>query len=692
MSHKGSVLVVGQAADLPNLAAILTGLDYAVCAESSKRSAVAAATEHSPEIALVDLAMEGAADTARALVIDLGVSVVYLVATPDEPLMRQAQAADPLGYVLKPFEEGQLKLALDAALATRRRLAKPRSDTQFPVTHLLENIFQSVNEGVSVMNMDLETRYANPAGASLLDINQETAETRLRRFRFYRLDKTTPIPWEDLPQVRAVEFGESSDNFEAYVVPPHLDEGFFLNIDVKPLYDDEGRRRGCLNVYRDIGGQKAAESRLHTTLAELRDTAASLSEQTQTMETVFDGIADGVAVMDTAENVLYINKAASRIVTPDIVRDVPLGRSRTGIGVFYSDRVTPVPHDELPYVKALRGEPCDQMRFFLVHPTMPDGVLLSVSARVVQADGEAPVRVVLLFRDVTADYQQEQELLQAFSQGRLEVIDTVLHNVGNAVNSVTTGVGTLRERLTTPRLLQRLSAVAGALEAQRDDWIAYLRDDPQGSQVVPFLLALTKDWAQENAELERTVERVAERVDHIVDILRAQQSLDIGSTDRKAVLTEEAVWGGVRLLEESLNTRGISIRVDCTRAPKEIALQENRFHQMLVNLVRNCIDAIDALEGTNGAGGRPEVGIDSYVEDDHLYVDVTDNGIGIEPTNLDDIFRPGFTTKASGNGLGLHSAANYVMGSGGRITALSEGVGQGTTIRSWWPLPAMLPR
>ena len=155
---------------------------------------------------------------------------------------------------------------------------------------------------------------------------------------------------------------------------------------------------------------------------------------------------------------------------------------------------------------------------------------------------------------------------------------------------------------------------------------------------------------------------------------------------------EEAVWGGVRLLEESLNMRGIAIRVDCARVSKEIALQESRFHQMLVNLVRNCIDAIDALAEADGPGVHPAVGIDSYIEDDHLFVDVTDNGIGIEPENLNSVFRPGFTTKISGNGLGLHSAANYVIGSGGRITALSEGRGLGTTIRSWWPLQAMLPR
>ena len=45
------------------------------------------------------------------------------------------------------------------------------------------------------------------------------------------------------------------------------------------------------------------------------------------------------------------------------------------------------------------------------------------------------------------------------------------------------------------------------------------------------------------------------------------------------------------------------------------------------------------------------------------------------------IFSAGYTTKDGGSGLGLHSVANFVIGSGGSIEALSDGHGTGTTIR-----------
>ncbi len=280
---------------------------------------------------------------------------------------------------------------------------------------------------------------------------------------------------------------------------------------------------------------------------------------------------------------------------------------------------------------------------------------------------------------------------QAFAQGRLEVIDTVLHNIGNAANSVATGVGTLRERLRSRKLRSRLAAVAVALDAHGDDWLEYLRDDPQGTQVVPFLLALDRDWTQENAELLAITERATERVDRIAEILRTQQSLDIGSTERKTVRVERTIRAGVRILEESLTAQGIAARVDCSGAPAEVALQESRFHQMLVHIVRNGIEAIAARRATGGPGFDAAVEIVTRIEAEQWFVDVTDNGIGIAPEYLDRLFTPGFTTKDEGSGLGLHCAANYVIGSGGRIEALSDGRNQGATIRSSWPLRAVLP-
>ncbi|MCY3844061.1 MAG: ATP-binding protein [Acidobacteria bacterium] len=116
--------------------------------------------------------------------------------------------------------------------------------------------------------------------------------------------------------------------------------------------------------------------------------------------------------------------------------------------------------------------------------------------------------------------------------------------------------------------------------------------------------------------------------------------------------------------------------------------KESQFHQMLVNLVKNAMEAIDALASTGQAlVPGPRVRIVAWSEADHVALDVTDNGIGVAPESMREIFTAGYTTKESGTGLGLHSAANFVVGSGGTIEPLSEGIGRGTTMRVRLRLP-----
>jgi signal transduction histidine kinase len=112
---------------------------------------------------------------------------------------------------------------------------------------------------------------------------------------------------------------------------------------------------------------------------------------------------------------------------------------------------------------------------------------------------------------------------------------------------------------------------------------------------------------------------------------------------------------------------------------------------MLVNLFKNSIEAIDELIQLGGLNETPRIGVKAYISEDFLCLDVTDNGIGIAQKNLKLIFTAGYTTKESGTGLGLHSSANFVIGSGGKIYPLSEGIGKGTTMRIMLRCSSVIP-
>ena len=540
-------------------------------------------------------------------------------------------------------------------------------------THLMETVFNSVSDGVIVIDKNKKTLIFNPSAKRILGLHvPDTSFSQWSdTYGIHTIDGKTVLPEDELPLVRAVG-GESSDGVELLVRNREKADGVYISVNGRPLRDDSDAITGAVSTFRDVTEIKEAER-------DLKQTADNLRTQTHAMETIFNSISDGVVVADENANFTIFNPSAERIVG--------LGMTETGpdqwadrYGIFFPDRETPYPMDELPLVRAIQGEPSDEVEMFIRNPNVPEGVYISVSGRPLRESGIAKGGVIV-FRDVTERRLAEEALSQAFAQGRLEIVDTILHNIGNAINSVATGIGTIHGELTGNELVRRLSALAAAIEDHRDDWFSYLSTDPQGRKVMPFILGLAQDFAAQNAQMTRTVERVESRVAHIVDIIRTQRSIDTGALVRKDVNLRKAVSDATKLLQDSLSKRGVRVDVDCRNAPEEIRIQESKFHQMLVNLIKNAIEAIDDLEKTVGLQANPSIQIRSYVQEDYLVIDVMDNGIGIEEKRLNIIFAAGYTTKEVGSGLGLHSIANFIIGSGGQIYPISAGTGTGTTMR-----------
>ena len=75
------------------------------------------------------------------------------------------------------------------------------------------------------------------------------------------------------------------------------------------------------------------------------------------------------------------------------------------------------------------------------------GVYIRVSVRPLIDDGSGIRGAVTVFRDVTPCVFAAEALAQAFAEGRLEIVDTLVHNISNAITSVATGVETLRQAL-----------------------------------------------------------------------------------------------------------------------------------------------------------------------------------------------------------------------------------------------------
>ena len=557
---------------------------------------------------------------------------------------------------------------------TVRRLAEQ--------TEQMQAIFRDIGEGVVVTDAQGRVRIASDSAAQILGgapLGARSGEPE-GAVEFFLDDRSTLVPDGELPIERALR-GEHSREMELFVRGSGKPDGALISVIATPVLDDSGAVQGAVSVFRDITELKQTQGKLTAAVATLR-------VQAQTMETVFNSMSDGVIVADADDKLLMANESAYRI--SGMSKEAEHWMETTGF--FFPDRRTPYPRSELPLPRAVRGEATDSVELFLRNRLLPQGIFLSASARPLRDASGALQGGVVVFRDITEQAQADEALAEAFSQGRLEIVDTILHNIGNAINSVAVGVGTARERLADSELAARLSALADAVRAHRDDLAEYLEDDPQGQKVAPFILALAEDLAAQEAELSRVIGRVDNRVKHIVDVIRTQKSFDSAASARADINLRKSLKAAVGMMQESLAKRGVEVVVDCENAPTVIRTQESKFNQMLINLLKNAMEAVSE----RARFGMPEVEgkivVRAYVRTGFLVLDVTDNGIGIEEKHFRQVFSAGFTTKERGSGLGLHSAANFVVGSGGSIFPVSAGRGKGTTMRVELRLSNLQPR
>lgn len=114
------------------------------------------------------------------------------------------------------------------------------------------------------------------------------------------------------------------------------------------------------------------------------------------------------------------------------------------------------------------------------------------------------------------------------------------------------------------------------------------------------------------------------------------------------------------LADEAGKMADVQIRITGAKLLPTVAVDPDQIKQVLLNLVLNAIQAMP---------GGGEVILSVEQKDDSVQIQVKDEGIGVEPENLEKVFDPFFTTRAGGTGLGLSVAYKIIQQHGGHIAA-----------------------
>ena len=199
---------------------------------------------------------------------------------------------------------------------------------------------------------------------------------------------------------------------------------------------------------------------------------------------------------------------------------------------------------------------------------------------------------------------------------------------------------------------------------------------------------LLKKWIQ-RGEAETSKKNDAEQcLDLIADESRrcgdlVKNLLTFSHTSPMNVQTTDlntVVDRSVRLVAHQLELNGVELHLDLPSNLPAIQCDPGQIEQVLLALIMNAIDAMPR-------GGNLWVSTRMGGESDELAIEVRDDGSGIPPEILPNIFEPFLTTKETGKsvGLGLAVSQNIIEGHRGRVDVHSE-VGKGTTFTVTLPV------
>ena len=260
MTDAKILIVEDDESSAAHLKECLKDLGYAVCdSVSCGHEAIERAADKHPDLALVELGLEGKVsglETAERIGSEFDVPVVYLTDGAEEDLLQRAQATNPFGYVLKPFEKRQLHLNIQTAVSMHERETNHKK-TEIRLkriikrlrdfTRLMKTVFDSMSEGVLAVDENRELVFHNSVARELREglPMERDIDKWAEKFGIFRADGKALVTKEESP-LELVLNGKATDDFEVMLSNKNMPEGVHAHFSIsgRPLRGKAGTLRG----------------------------------------------------------------------------------------------------------------------------------------------------------------------------------------------------------------------------------------------------------------------------------------------------------------------------------------------------------------------------------------------------------------------------------------------------------------
>ncbi|MGB9739462.1 MAG: histidine kinase [Chloroflexus aggregans] len=242
-------------------------------------AALAAVSRQPPDLVLMDIRLSGPMDgieAARQIYNRWGVPVIFLTAHADDQTVREALLAEPWAYLLKPFDERELEVAI-AVAAYKHRLERRLQASE----RHLRTTLTSIGDGVIVTDPQSRITFINPVAARLLGVTPEEA-IGWPLVRVYTLVATNT----GLPADSATVHTDTVNGLPApATLLTRNGERLLVEHTVAPITGDDGTNEGVVIIFRDVSERQRAINQLHESKRRLQHVQSLLEQREQNIIT-----------------------------------------------------------------------------------------------------------------------------------------------------------------------------------------------------------------------------------------------------------------------------------------------------------------------------------------------------------------------------------------------------------------------
>ncbi len=390
----------------------------------------------------------------------------------------------------------------------------------------------------------------------------------------------------------------------------------------------------------------------------LQTVVQRLARERSFLETLFNTIEDGVLVVDEGGRIVYFNQAVTRL----------LGLQSNVEGQPAAQYLPELDWNKLSRVDNQGGKGVVRHEFEVHYPRSR---FIRLYAAPVDGQAAGTAGMAFILHDATEARQQTFEAIESERIQALTLLAaSVAHEIGNPLNALHIHLQLLEREVKKLKPASELSAqTVGGLRG------GLRKGTP------------TLDDLGRIADITRKLEKyldVAKGEIHRLDYIVTQflQAIRPSQPQLKPASLNEVVEKTLELLTPELDNRGIEVKTRLARQLPLAPLDSTQIQQVLVNLIKNAMQAM-----TRGGTLTLQTGEGA----DGVWFSVTDTGGGIPQDQINRIFEPFYTTKKKGSGLGLMIVQRIVRSHGGNIELESQ-EGRGTSFRIWLPLHERRPR